>query len=205
MTNYLLDTNHASPLVTIKHLLIIVAFVVGSVVAIKETVQQVTLAGMPKPEEIAPVPPYLPKPDEPSPENDPLITFLHLTTVDSAQQILAVGIQPHVGARSGNDVRFFALTQESGPLPRPTDADITDMLSFVATLLESSHAGEKKELVFVKIPQAVVLSLEKVKFIHYGPFLPNSSDPGLTESIFEVDSFPIVNQYRHLWVAVPVN
>ncbi|MDM8520125.1 hypothetical protein QUF64_08765 [Anaerolineales bacterium HSG6] len=134
----------------------------------------------------------------PLPESEFLVTYFHLTTVSSANEILINGLKPSIGQRSGNDGRFFAFTQERGPYPRPTTEQIEAMLSDIGAQLELSQPDEIRTILYLKISEDVVFDLEQSSLIHYGPFYP-MSEAGYTETIFEVSSFPVVNQYRHLW------
>jgi hypothetical protein len=100
------------PLITkwIVLVLLGLAFTLGSVVVLKETAQRLITQVQPDDEELHPLPPIQPRVVTPDGE-DEVVTFFHLTHMASAQAILRHGLQPVVGARSGNDTRFFAITE----------------------------------------------------------------------------------------------
>ncbi len=179
-----------------KWILFGLAFTLG-LVLLKETTQRLITQVQPNHEKVHPLPPIYPKPATPD-NNEAVVTFIHLTTTASAQAILEHGLQPLTGARSGNDARFFAFTQERGPYPRPTNKQIEEMLSTILLQLRESYLNVDVALVYLRIPKKEVISLESKQLIHYGSFFPASA-PGYTETIFELPSFSTVNQYKHLW------
>ncbi|GEM_PF-2208873 len=186
-----------------KWILLTLAFTIGLLVILKETAQRLMPQVQPDHEKVHPLPPIYPKPATPT-KDDEVITFFHLTTTTSAQSILEYGLQPTVGARSGNDARFFAITQQRGPYPRPTRQQITEMLEELAQqLIDSGFKSDSVVVVYIKIPLSKVETLETANLIRYGPFFPASAS-GYTETIFEVLSFPIVNQFKDQWYSQPL-
>ncbi|MDM8527278.1 hypothetical protein QUF58_03610 [Anaerolineales bacterium HSG24] len=74
---------------------------------------------------------------------------------------------------------------------------VFDTNIFVSAFLSRS-SEEKRTIIHLKLPEKIISNMEELGLIHYGPFYP-MSEAGYTETIFEVSSFPIINQYRHLW------
>lgn len=177
--------------------MVILIFTIGLTALIKQAVEQIEWKVETQPEKATPVPPNQPATDIPD-DGEIYLTYLHLTTEDAAQTILAIGIQPFKGERSSNDRRFFAVTQDSGPLPRPTSEQINDMLGDITVQLRMSYPQEQLAILQLRLPQRVVNYLEQSQQLYYGPFFPNSA-PGYTEAIFEMASFPTINQYRYNW------
>lgn len=134
-----------------------------------------------------------------------LVTYAHLTTERFADDILVDGIRPITGAQSGNDKRFFTVTMERGPEPRPNQFEARAMLASIRKQLTTSHPNEPVALVLVRLPVEIVELLENNGVVHYGSFFPRSQFPPYTESIFETESFQVVNRYRELWQIVPLN
>ncbi len=149
--------------------------------------------------------PYIDPAPTPTDDEGQLVTYAHVTTVDYANDIMANGIRSIVGSQSGNDPRFFAVTTDRGPEPRPTIDEANEMLADIRNQLFISHPSEPHALVLVKLPQNIVEQLESSGLIHYGPFYPASQFPPFTESIFETLAFPNVNIYKPLWLTVPLN
>ena len=160
----------------------------------------------PAPEPQPPTPPA-PRPSpEPSPSPERIVEYEHLTTEESADNILATGLIPIVGGSSGNDPRFFAVTMAARYQPQTTLQQRNEMLDEMWDQLRRRMRNEGKiqpaKIVHIRLPERTVRSLERSRLITYGPFFPNSS-PGYTESIFEVGSFPTINQHRANWFATP--
>ncbi|MDM8521490.1 hypothetical protein QUF64_15695 [Anaerolineales bacterium HSG6] len=179
-------------------LVVILAFAIGMAALIRQVIQQTSQQVKTQQEQVTAVPPLQPYPDSPDDDGEPYITFLHLTTEQAAQEILATGIQPLRGERSGNDLRFFAVTQESGPLPRPTNEQINDMLGSIEIQLRRIYDYDKLVKLYIRLPRQTVDHLELSHQLYYGPFFPHSA-PRYTESIFELASFSTINQYRYFW------
>ncbi|MDM8531675.1 hypothetical protein QUF63_10925 [Anaerolineales bacterium HSG25] len=139
------------------------------------------------------------------------VTYLHLTKPEDAVNILGHGIQPTEGIRSRRgDMRFYTITQERGPHPRPDNEDVSFMHSDLATQFqEEDSIIAILTLIEIKIPVNVVESLEVQQLIRYQGFHKDSngfpvSPPPDTEAVFEAKSFSIINQYLPLWTSRPM-
>jgi RHS repeat-associated protein len=147
-------------------------------------------------------------PDNPPDDDDEeLITYVHFSTATAVDDILKNGIKPTSGVNSprdinGNpDLRFFAITEQRGPYPRPTRAQVYDMMNAINRGIQKDNPGVATGLLVIMLPLSVVEKLEGTRDIIYRPFFrkPHLMKPGYMESVFETTSFTIVNQYRHLW------
>ncbi|MDM8518695.1 hypothetical protein QUF64_01505 [Anaerolineales bacterium HSG6] len=140
------------------------------------------------------------------------VTYLHLTRPEDARNILAQGIQPTEGIRSRRgDVRFYTITQQRGPIPRPNEVDVADMHRELARqFLVDEPSLTTLTLITIKIPLDVVLFLEDSRTIYYQSFYKNTrtgipiSLPPYTEAVFEPTAFPIINQHITLWKFRPM-
>jgi hypothetical protein len=141
------------------------------------------------------VPPVLP---QPTPSQEPKVEYFHLTTDESATDIVFNGVQPAAGGSSGNDPRFFAFTLAPRYSPPTTVSQLGDMMDALARQLDIRYPGADLSMVHVVLPEKVVSSLERSGQLHYGPFF-RYSGPGYTESVFEVSSFSTINRYRGSW------
>jgi len=126
------------------------------------------------------------------------VEYLHLTTAEYAADILSNGIRAEKGQRSGNDLRFFAWTLAPRYSPPTTAIQLMEMMDDLRSQSDVDFPHARLKVVHVLLPEQAVTGLERSGQLHYGPYLQVSA-PGLTESIFEVSSFPTVNQYRSLW------
>ncbi|MDM8518693.1 hypothetical protein QUF64_01495 [Anaerolineales bacterium HSG6] len=136
------------------------------------------------------------------------VTYLHLTKPEDAVNILAQGIQPTEGIRSRRgDVRFYTITQQRGPIPRPNEVDVEFIHGLLANQFrEDDPTLTTLTLIEIKAPLNLVESLESQNLIYYQGFYKNKSGfpvspPPHTEAVFQPAAFPTINQYRHLWTS----
>ena len=140
------------------------------------------------------------------------VTYLHLTKPKNAANILIYGIQPVTGLRShGNDEKFYAVTKHRGPYPQPRNQEIADMFGDLAgQFTDDDPTLTILTRIELRIPLDVAVSLENQNFIYYQGFYKNRwgasrSRPPYTETVFRLEAFPIINQYKHLWTTVSMN